>query len=151
MALIEELKEQDYEAFYLLFSNWDPINKRDNATIKMTLEIQNNYGSKVFVAKENNNLIGYIQLMPDLHIGKEPYLEIVQILVAENYRSAGIGKELFEKSKEYARELGLSILKLNTRVQRSRAHVFYERLGFELEKVSKFYMMKLENTKEESA
>jgi hypothetical protein len=48
-----------------------------------------------------------------------------------------------EKVEEIALEENIFLIKLSSQLHRSRAHVFYENLGFTVEKMSKFYEKRL--------
>lgn len=72
-----------------------------------------------------------------LHTGK--YLEIEELVVAEEARSKGIGKRLLSWAEERAREEGCNQVRLVSGVTRADAHRFYERenMAFEARYYSK--------------
>jgi hypothetical protein len=47
------------------------------------------------------------------------------------------------QAERVARGEGLSVVRLSSQIHRSRAHVFYENLGYEFLKISKYYEKKL--------
>ena len=144
MVEIIPFQSSDTEELFQLFHAWDRSATYDRKIYLRTLELMSVTRIEVFLAKDAGKLVGYIQLTPGLHLGREPYLEVVQILVDEGRRSSGIGGKLLAKAEESARNGGYRVVKLNSRIHRSRAHVFYESRGFQLEKVSKFYEKKLD-------
>ena len=72
---------------------------------------------------------GSLQFSSPLHhIG--PVAEIVELVVEESCRGAGIGAAMVEEMAARARERGCECLELSTNRMRERAHRFYERQGF---------------------
>ena len=84
----------------------------------------------VFVALDNNKIIGWIGLFYSIQMESSPFCEIRGLVVDENYRGNGAGKMLIEKAKQWAKERGLSKLRLRTNVKRTETHLFYQHLGF---------------------
>ena len=62
--------------------------------------------------------------------------EIHGLVVASAYRSSGIGTALVAAAEAWARERGAQRIVVRSRSTRERAHRFYERLGYDQEKVS---------------
>ena len=56
--------------------------------------------------------------------------QIESVRTASDLRGQGIGKALMEYVIDRARERGCARVQLTTNAQRTRAHEFYERLGF---------------------
>jgi len=63
---------------------------------------------------------------------------IVGLVIGERHRSAGIGTELLAAAERWARARGCQRLVVATRITRERAHRFYAREGYELNKTSYF-------------
>jgi GNAT superfamily N-acetyltransferase len=63
---------------------------------------------------------------------------IVGLVIGEGHRSAGIGAELLDAAERWARARGCKQLVVATRITRERAHRFYAREGYELNKTSYF-------------
>ncbi len=61
-----------------------------------------------------------------------PVAEIVELVVEEGCRGAGVGAAMVEEMAAQARARGCCILELSTNRARERAHRFYERQGFRL-------------------
>lgn len=90
----------------------------------------------VFVSINNGKIVGYAMI--DLMIKPEtPYrrslkfVEIVEIGVLENYRDGGIGTELINFIKDFAKEKGFNQLKLDVWNFNKKAMNFYKKNGFE--------------------
>ena len=56
---------------------------------------------------------------------------IMALVVAEEGRGTGVGRQLVEHAAHVARGRGASRLMVTTHVRRADAHAFYERLGFD--------------------
>jgi GNAT superfamily N-acetyltransferase len=53
------------------------------------------------------------------------------LVVDEGYRQRGVGRRLMQEAESWARERGCWALHLSSNVVRGRAHMFYEKLGYE--------------------
>jgi GNAT superfamily N-acetyltransferase len=62
--------------------------------------------------------------------------QIMALVVDERARNAGVGRELVDAAVAWAGEHGCRRLTVATRVTRERAHRFYLREGFSLDKTS---------------
>jgi GNAT superfamily N-acetyltransferase len=63
---------------------------------------------------------------------------IVGLVIGEGHRSAGIGAELLAAAERWARARGCRRLVVATRITRERAHRFYAREGYVVNKTSYF-------------
>jgi GNAT superfamily N-acetyltransferase len=136
----------DEESLYALMAHWDKSRVFPRATFDESLStIMGLDDNEIVLAFEAERLVGYAQIIVCHHLGFEPSLEVMQLLVAEDRRGGGIGKRLMAYAERRARELGLKKVHLHSQVMRSRAHVFYEGLGYEFTKISKFYEKRLED------
>jgi GNAT superfamily N-acetyltransferase len=63
---------------------------------------------------------------------------IVGLVIGEGHRSAGIGAELLAAAEAWARARGCRRLVVATRITRERAHRFYAREGYVVNKTSYF-------------
>jgi GNAT superfamily N-acetyltransferase len=138
---------KDYaSALYALMADWDKSHTFPRGTfdesLKAILELD---GNEIVLAFEAERLVGYAQIIVCHHLGFEPSLEVMQLLVAQDRRNGGIGKRLMAYAENRALELGLNKVQLHSQGMRSRAHVFYEGLGYEFTKISKFYEKRLED------
>jgi GNAT superfamily N-acetyltransferase len=77
-----------------------------------------------------------------VHVGVELLLEasdvacIRGLVIDEGHRSAGIGADLLRAAEAWARGRGCARMTVRSRVARERAHRFYQREGYRLEKTS---------------
>ncbi len=94
-------------------------------------------GDAVLVAiDEAGRPIGWV------HVGRELLLEasdtatLQGLVVDDAHRSAGVGAELLRAAEAWARANGCTRVTVRSRIARERAHRFYEREGYVLEKTS---------------
>jgi len=83
-----------------------------------------------FVAKYENNIVGWIGAAQAIMIEVMPYCEINGLVINEHHRGMGIGKLLIDKVKYWAKEKGNNKIGLHCNVKRIEAHLFYQHLGF---------------------
>ncbi len=80
-----------------------------------------------------------------LHVSKEPLLEsdmraeVNGLVVAEGQRSLGAGAQLLAAAEDWARKHGCKGMSVRSNVIRERAHLFYERHGYEHYKTQKSF------------
>lgn len=85
--------------------------------------------SRYFVAKENGIIVGGCGIYPTKGL-PEGCVELVKLYVAKSHRSAGLGKQLMEKSIAAAISEGYTEIYLETLPELHIAVGLYEHLGF---------------------
>jgi len=65
--------------------------------------------------------------------------QVMGLVVEDATRSAGIGRELLRSAEAWAAARGCRRMLVGTRVTRERAHRFYQREGYAVEKTSYFF------------
>ncbi|WP_430409851.1 GNAT family N-acetyltransferase [Kordia sp.] len=90
--------------------------------------LEQNY--EAFAIYDNTQLIGCFGLwsMTRHYCGRS--FEPDHVYIEENYRSKGIGKQLFDWIEVYGKEKGVSTIELNTYVENFPSHKFYNNQGF---------------------
>ena len=89
---------------------------------------------KIFIFEENGNILGYCITQKleykDHHLFYDmKILEINDMCVNENARGKNIGRQLFNRAKDYAKEIGAVRLELTVWGFNKNARQFYEHLG----------------------
>ena len=91
---------------------------------------------RIIVADVEGKVVGV------LHMFERPALEkpseaVVQALVVDNEaRSTGVGKALMREAEAWASDRKIPSVSLYSRVDRKRAHAFYERIGYRIKATS---------------
>ena len=93
-------------------------------------------GHRIVVAEAEGKVVGI------LHMFERPALEkpceaVVQALVVDSEaRSNGVGEALMREAEAWASDRKLPSVSLYSRVDRKRAHAFYERIGYRIKATS---------------
>ena len=91
-------------------------------------------GRRVFlIAEVGGEVVGTADLLivPNLtHTGR-PWATLENVVVDPEWRNQGIGKALMHHAMKEAEQAGCHKLQLASSSHRTRAHRFYEKLGFE--------------------
>lgn len=90
----------------------------------------------VLVATEDDRPIGWVHVAVERGLEASRVACLRGLIVDERHRSGGIGRLLIGAAEEWARAHGCQTVIVRTRVTRERAHRFYRREGFELDKTS---------------
>jgi len=88
----------------------------------------------LFVAEESSQVVGWIHVSAEETLTDEPKTLIDALIVAASARSRGIGRLLVGEAEAWAAARGHQMLRVRTRVTRERAHSFYRKAGFALDK-----------------
>jgi ribosomal protein S18 acetylase RimI-like enzyme len=107
------------------------------------MEIGGNGEHAVLVAEDGGLLVGWIHVVVSHSLLTERRAEIAGLVVDEPHRSRGIGQALMEKAEAWARQQGCGSVRLHSNVLRTRAHAFYERLGYRVTKLQKAFRKEL--------
>lgn len=88
----------------------------------------------VFVAEIDNIVVGYIHAEIYNLLYHETMVNILGIAVSFDYRRHGVGRSLLNHVENWAKELGIYVIRLNSGSTRKEAHAFYRTMGFDNEK-----------------
>lgn len=94
---------------------------------------------RLFVANDTDrHLVGSYALLVMHKLGHQgtPCAIVEDVVVSAPNRGQGIGRQMMEHALCLAREAGCYKLALSSNLKRTRAHAFYESLGFERHGVS---------------
>ena len=93
----------------------------------------------VFVAETHGEVIGWLHVSVN-HLMEVPLrAEINGLVVGEKQRSNGAGARLLDAAEKWARGKKCVNMSVRSNVVRERAHVFYERNGYEHYKTQKAF------------
>ena len=87
----------------------------------------------LMVVELDSEIVGtcHLTLMPSLTFKGQLRMQIEAVRVSDKHRGSGIGEWMMNAAIEYGKSLGATIFQLTTNKKRTRAKLFYERLGFE--------------------
>lgn len=86
---------------------------------------------RVLVAEDaEGRVVGWLHVAQQAHLVDDEVAEILGLVVAEPARGSGVGAGLLWAAEAWARERGVEQLRVRSRVERERAHGFYERAGY---------------------
>jgi GNAT superfamily N-acetyltransferase len=92
--------------------------------------------SRVLVAEcGDGRVIGWLHVAARTQLTEDCCAEILGLVVDETSRGGGIGAALIGAAEEWARSKGCVRMRVRSRDTRERAHRFYERAGYERNKV----------------
>ncbi len=97
----------------------------------------------VFVACQEEAVVGWIDVGLVHHLQAGPYGEIGGLVVSSDARSNGVGALLVERAERWVLERHVDRVVVRSRVSREAAHRFYLRLGYEQTKTSAVFSKKL--------
>ncbi len=75
-------------------------------------------------------VVGWVGVRISPTVTHDHLVEVIGLVVDEDWRGRGIGRLLLERVEAWARERGHQTLYLRTNVVRQRAHELYRRVGF---------------------
>ncbi len=84
----------------------------------------------VFVAEAGGRVVGWVHVYTVATVESPAHAEVGGLVVDEAHRGRGIGRALMERAEAWARDAGLSAVRLRSNVIRAEAHAFYERIGY---------------------
>jgi GNAT superfamily N-acetyltransferase len=89
---------------------------------------------RIYIAESQRNIVGTFVLLifDNLGHGGAPSAIIENVVVYPKYRGKGVGGAMMNFAMEQARKAGCYKLALSTNVKRKEAHLFYEKLGYEI-------------------
>jgi GNAT superfamily N-acetyltransferase len=87
--------------------------------------------------------IGWVHVERLRHLEADATAVLMGVVVDEAHRSGGIGAELLAAAEAWAIGAGCRRMTVRSRIQRERAHRFYLRHGYEVEKTSFVFRKRL--------
>jgi len=114
-------------------------------------EVVSSTNHKAIVALENNIIVGWIHAFKSCSIESNPFVEIAGLVVDQDSRGNGVGRQLVEKVISWTLEMKIGELRVRSNIQRFESHQFYPALGFKeikQQKVYQLYLQQIFNTQE---
>ena len=101
--------------------------------------------SMIFVAENDDELSGFVQLYPSYcSVSAVPILILYDLFVDHSKRSKGIGRSLMNAARDFARENGYKRLELSTAKDNYIGQSLYESLGYEVDQEFLHYSLEID-------
>ena len=141
MSKIVQAKIKHLDEISRLFNLYRIFAKGTLQFIKERLE---NGDSTIFVSiNDDESLNGFVQLYPSFcSVSMIPILILYDLFVDPERRTGGIGRDLMNQAKVFAREKGFKRLELSTAKDNLIGQSLYESLGYEVD--NEFFQYSLE-------
>ena len=97
----------------------------------------------VFVAVADGGVVGYIHIERYDVLYFETMANVLGLSVFKAYHKMGIGKALLFAAEDWAKQNDIKMMRLNSGMNRTDAHGFYEHLGYVSEKDQKRFVKTL--------
>ena len=137
-AKINDLEElvNAFEAYRVWYRK-EPNQIEAKQFLKDRIEQQE---SVIFIATENDKLLGFTQLYPIFSSTRLKRLWLLNdLFVYKNHRGKGISKMLIEKTKEHCRQTNGCAITLETEISNKIGNKLYPATGFKLNSTQNFY------------
>ena len=138
MSRIVQAKIQHLDEVSRLFNLYRIFYKEENdpkGSLNFIKERLENGDSTIFVSmNDDESLNGFVQLYPSFcSVSMLPILILYDLFVDPEMRASGIGRDLMNKARDYARENGFKRLELSTAKDNVIGQSLYESLGYEVD------------------
>ena len=105
----------------------------------------NDGDSMIFVAENDDEVSGFVQLYPSYcSVSAVPILILYDLFVDHSKRSKGIGRSLMNAARDFARENGYKRLELSTAKDNYIGQSLYESLGYEVDQEFLHYSLEID-------
>ena len=121
---LAESDEQIIECFSTI-SQLRPHLKKENFAEQVRRQQQDGY--QLAFIKVDNQVVAVAGFFISESLRYGQFLYVYDLVVDENVRSKGYGKDIFEWLVDYGKSKGCNVLRLDSGVQRFDAHRFYFR------------------------
>jgi len=131
--LIRALEEKDYPAIISITHNALKFTRlTDENTAAHYSRIKDDDRYKTFVAVMGGETVGFISSVWSHSVGREVgFMHITAIAVDERVQGHGIGTKLLNHMEDYATSIGIDSILLTSGLERTEAHKFYVKNGYE--------------------
>lgn len=102
--------------------------------IKSSLENIDKNRERVFVATVDDKAVGFVHIEKYRTLYFSDMANILGLAIAKEYQKKGYGRALMRTAEQWAKEMGINVVRLNSGISRNDAHIFYRMLGYSNEK-----------------
>lgn len=127
ISIVNKVSDELIESLSRLLSELTNSNK--GADRSYLLQVVDSEATTLFVAKENNLIVGMLSLVIYLvPSGQKAWIE--DVVVDNNYRGKGIAKKLVNFALQFAKKQNITKIDLTSSYHRTEAHKLYESMDF---------------------
>ncbi len=83
--------------------------------------------------------VAWIHVRRRVSLAADGEAQVMGLVVDARHRSAGLGSRLLTAAEAWARQHGARTMRVQSRLERERAHRFYERAGYRMVKTSRVF------------
>lgn len=106
----------------------------ENELVKFRLEHLDKNREVVFVAENNGVVVGFVHAETYNTLYFSSMVNVQGLAIDSKYKLNGYGKQLMQAVENWARNKGISYIRLNSGKERNNAHKFYRAIGYKNEK-----------------
>lgn len=132
--VVRPASQDDLPALLRLYAELHPADlpPAEQTALDVWRAIEAQSGRTILVAQAAVTVVGTVDcaVLPNLTRGARPFMLVENVVVAVEYRRAGVGSALMEAVVRLARQAGCYKVQLLSRAERDAAHAFYESRGF---------------------
>ena len=141
--IIREANINDLNPLSTIFDHYRIFYHKESdvtAVSDFLFQRMNNKESTIFIAMEDDKIIGFVQLYPLFSSTRMKRLLLLNdLFVAENHRGKGVSTLLIERSKTLCREVDACGLMLETAKSNTIGNILYPKTGFVLDEEHNYY------------
>jgi Acetyltransferases len=102
----------------------------ENTTKKLELILSLDW-QIIYVAEIDGQVAGYVQAHKYIGTFGDLFVNIMGLAVSKDFQGNGVGKALMFAAENWAQEIGAEGVRLNSGSERTEAHKFYEKIGYD--------------------
>ena len=132
---IRDAKPNDLVALTSLMNELGYPTEKEEMEVRME-HINLHPDFRTFIADFNSHVVGFMGLSKNFSYEENGiYIRILALVVHKSARGNGVGFELIKTVENWAKEIGANriILTCGNREERNVAHIFYRKMGFEIQ------------------
>ena len=114
----------------------------DLTTLNENISAIHKKGGEIFITEIEGDVVGSVCVIIDARLAEGVYAEIVGLIVSDNIRRQGVGKELVKKAEIWASK-HVNKIRVRANEVRNLAHTFYKNQGYEEIKTQKIFIKML--------
>lgn len=111
----------------------------DDMQARLETVLRSEHDFVVVAETHYGKIVGWLHATVSRTLVDEPASHIAGLVVDQQYRRMGVGRELMRQAESWTLQQGLTCVSLRSNIIRDEAHAFYERLGYKRVKTQHAY------------